>query len=145
MTYDSLPAVNATLNASCAVLLVLGLAAVKLGRLGLHKALMVTALGVSVAFLACYFVHHAHLGGSKHFEGTGAARTLYFAILLTHTPLAAAVPFLAGRTAYLGYRNQLAKHTRLAWITLPIWLYVSVTGVAIYEMLYVLYPGAPHP
>jgi uncharacterized membrane protein YozB (DUF420 family) len=145
LDYSLLPHVNAALNATCALLLVAGYAAIRGARaVELHKACMIAALAVSVAFLASYLVYHAH-AGSRRFEGPASVRPVYLAILLTHTVLAAAVPFLAARTAWLGFKDDRPRHVRLARITLPIWLYVSVTGVVVYGMLYHLYPGPPHP
>jgi uncharacterized membrane protein YozB (DUF420 family) len=96
---------------------------------------MLAAFGMSVAFLVSYLVYHAQVG-SVRFQGTGAIRALYLSILLTHTVLAALVPFLAGITLYRGLKGDFAKHKRIAQFTLPIWLYVSVTGVIVYWMLY---------
>lgn len=135
MDWSLLPAVNATLNSLATVLLVLGYVLIRSGRRDAHRAAMLSAFGCSALFLVSYLTYHYQVG-SVRFPGTGAVRTLYLSILLTHTVLAAAVPFLAGRTLYLAYRNRLAEHRRLARITLPIWLYVSVTGVVIYVMLY---------
>lgn len=146
MAFDfaTLPHVNAALNATCAVLLVSGYAAIKARRERLHVGLMLSALATSAAFLASYLVYHAQVG-SKKFEGPDPVRSVYLAILLTHTVLAAAVPVLAGIVVYRGVKDQRAQHVRLARITLPIWLYVSITGVVIYGMLYHLYPGASPP
>lgn len=96
---------------------------------------MLAAFSTSIAFLACYLWYHAHVG-SKHFPGLGWPRTLYLSILLTHTVLAAAVPFLAVVTLWRGLKGRHPQHERLARWTLPIWLYVSVTGVVVYWMLY---------
>ena len=136
ITFDDLPAINAVLNATSAVLLTTGFVAIRSGRRDLHRACMLGAFAVSLAFLACYLVHHVHIGGSKRFTGTGAMRTFYFSLLISHTVLAAAVPVLATVTLARGLRGNLEQHRRLARWTLPIWLYVSVTGVAIYWMLY---------
>ena len=104
-----------------------------------HRNLMLGAFCTSVLFLACYLVYHA-LIGSKPFPHGGPIRPIYYTILLTHVVLAAAVPFLAGATIYLGLRDRRAAHLRVARWTFPIWLYVSVTGVVIYAMLYHLPP-----
>jgi uncharacterized membrane protein YozB (DUF420 family) len=96
---------------------------------------MIAALVCSTFFLTSYLIYHWHVG-SKHFPGTGGARSLYFAILITHTILAAAVPFLAGITVWRAWRKRFDRHVRIARWTLPIWLYVSVTGVIVYWMLY---------
>jgi putative membrane protein len=135
MDWTLLPAVNATLNSLATVLLVAGYALIRQGRREAHRRAMLAALACSTLFLISYLAYHAQVG-SVRFQGTGAVRTIYFAILLTHTVLAAAVPFLALRTLFLAHRERLAEHRRLARWTLPIWLYVSVTGVVIYVMLY---------
>jgi putative membrane protein len=135
LTLQDLPALNASLNALSAVLLVLGYLLIRARRWQAHRNVMVAALVSSTLFLTSYLIYHAHVG-SKHFPGTGAARTLYFAILLTHTVLAATVPFLAGITVYNAFRRRFVKHRRIARWTLPIWLYVSATGVVVYWMLY---------
>jgi putative membrane protein len=123
-----LPAVNASLNALAACLLVAGYVLVRQRKLIAHRNVMIAAL-------TSYLIYHAQVGSVK-FQGQGTARTIYFAILLTHTVLAALVPFLAGITVWRAYRKQYARHTRIARWTLPIWLYVSVTGVVVYWMLY---------
>jgi uncharacterized membrane protein YozB (DUF420 family) len=135
MDWSLLPAVNASLNSLATLLLILGYVLIRLGRRDAHRAVMIAALGCSALFLISYLTYHAQVG-SVRFQGQGPIRSLYFTILLTHTVLAAIVPFMALRTAYLALRNRLAEHRRLARITLPIWLYVSVTGVVIYVMLY---------
>lgn len=137
---------NATLNAVAAVLLVVGLAMIKRGRVTAHKRTMLTAFAVSVVFLGCYLWYHYQVGSVK-FTHPGVVRYLYLVILLTHIVLAAAVPVLAIWTIYLGLRAQTlpdyrARHRRLARWTYPIWLYVSVTGVVVYVMLYHLWPPA---
>lgn len=137
----SLPTVNAGLNALAALLLVLGWVLIKQRRETAHKWVMISALGVSIAFLACYVVYHLEVGSVK-FQGPPGVRTLYLGLLLTHVVLAATVPALAVATIYLALRERRAAHRRLARWTLPIWLYVSVTGVVIYAMLYHLYPSA---
>ncbi len=135
MDWSLLPAVNASLNSLATVLLVLGYILIRQGRRDAHRAIMLAALACSTLFLISYLTYHAQVG-SVRFQGTGAVRTVYFTILFTHTVLAAAVPFLAARTLYLAFRDRLIEHRRLAKVTLPIWLYVSVTGVVIYVMLY---------
>lgn len=138
--YASLPGVNALLNGTSACLLVLGYAFIRRGNVAAHKACMVAAVLCSTLFLASYLVYHAH-AGSTRFQGTGTVRTVYFAVLLSHTVLAAAVPFLAAVTLVRALRRRFDAHARIARVTLPIWLYVSVTGVMIYLMLYRLYPA----
>ncbi len=134
-TIQQLPAVNASLNALSTLLLITGYLLIRARRFQAHRNVMVAALVSSTLFLVCYLVYHAHIG-SKHFPGTGTARTVYLTILLTHTVLAATVPFLAGVTVYRAFRQRYADHRRIARWTLPIWLYVSVTGVVVYWMLY---------
>jgi uncharacterized membrane protein YozB (DUF420 family) len=133
-----LPALNATLNAIAAVLLVVGYVLIRRGRWRQHRAVMLTAFCTSVLFLVSYLTYHAH-AGSKHFPGQGSVRVVYFAILLTHTFLAATVPFLALITLSRGLSARYDRHRAIARWTLPIWLYVSVTGVIVYLMLYRLY------
>lgn len=134
-----LPAVNAALNSVAAVLLVVGYALIRQGREAAHRRVMLSAFGVSVLFLMCYLVYHFHVG-SVRFQGPPAVRRFYLGMLLSHVVLAAIVPVLALVTIYLGLKQRRAAHRRLARWTLPIWLYVSITGVAIYVMLYHLYP-----
>jgi putative membrane protein len=135
LTLQDLPALNATLNAISTILLVTGYILIRTRRPIAHRNVMIAALVSSTLFLTSYLVYHAQVG-SKHFPGTGTARTLYFVILTTHTILAAAVPFLAGITVWRAWRRSFARHVRIARWTLPIWLYVSVTGVVVYWMLY---------
>lgn len=135
MNVRDLPALNAILNATAAALLVCGWLLIRAKKVQLHRRVMVTAFGVSVAFLISYLVYHAQVG-SVRFQGTGPIRTVYLSILLTHTLLAAAVPFLAGLTLWRGWTASYERHRRIARWALPIWLYVSVTGVVVYWMLY---------
>ncbi len=130
-----LPRLNACLNAISTALLLIGWAAVRRRRLVLHKTCMLSAFAVSIAFLASYLLHHARVGHVV-FQGEGAVRILYFLVLGTHTPLAAAVPVLAGITLWRALKGDLERHKRIARWTLPIWLYVSVTGVVVYVLLY---------
>lgn len=134
-----LPTVNATLNATATVLLVIGWVLIKRRRESAHKRVMLTAFGVSVAFLICYLIYHAQVGSVK-FTGPSPIRQMYLTMLVTHVVLATTVPFLAGATIYLGLKDRRSAHKRLAKWTFPIWLYVSVTGVLIYVMLYFVYP-----
>ncbi len=138
---DAHAALNAALNLTSGVLLVAGWRAVRARKIGLHKRLMLSALGVSVVFLVSYLTRFALKGETTRFPDVGTWRSVYLCVLLTHTVLAAIVPFLALRTAWLGWKDRLASHRRLARWTLPIWLYVSVTGVVIYAMLYHLAPA----
>lgn len=133
---------NATLNALAAVLLVVGVVLIRRGSETAHKWTMITCFAVSVIFLACYLGYHQMLHEvtgthGKQFEHPVAAvRYFYYAILISHVILAAAVPFLAVATIYLGIRDRRQQHRRLAKWTFPIWLYVSITGVAVYLLLY---------
>ena len=133
-----LPAVNAALNGTAAVLLVLGLAAIKAGRRERHRKLMLAAFAVSAAFLACYLYYHVVVarGHPTSFNATGWARRAYLALLLTHTVLAAVNLPMVLRTLWLAYKERWDAHRRLARWTFPIWLYVSVTGVVVYVVLY---------
>ena len=130
-----LPSVNAVLNATAAVLLVWGYTLIRRRRIRQHRLVMQTAFVVSCLFLVCYLVYHYQVG-SVRFPKTGAIKTLYLSILATHTLLAAAVPVLAIITLRRGLSARYDKHRRIARWTLPIWLYVSVTGVVVYLMLY---------
>ncbi len=130
-----LPALNATLNSTAAALLILGYALIRQGRREAHKRVMLAAFAVSSAFLVCYLVYHFQVG-SVRYQRTGVLRTVYLSILLTHTVLASAVPPLAIITLSRGLGGRIEKHRNIARWTLPIWLYVSVTGVVVYWMLY---------
>jgi putative membrane protein len=134
-TAELLPPVNAALNATSATLLVLGFRAIRAGHRERHRALMLAALGTSILFLAGYLTRIA-LTGTHAFPGSGAFRTFYLAVLASHTVLAAAAGPLILRTLFLAFRERFPAHRRVARATLPIWLYVSVTGVAVYLMLY---------
>lgn len=138
MTIGDLPALNATLNGLSAVFILTGYVLIRRGQRELHKRCMLTALVTSSLFLVSYVVYHAN-AGSRPFPGTGIARPIYFAILITHVILAAAILPLALTTTARGLRAQYARHVAIARWTLPIWLYVSVTGVVIYLMLYQMY------
>jgi uncharacterized membrane protein YozB (DUF420 family) len=139
---DDLPTVNATLNGTSAVLLVLGYAAIRRRAVAFHKTCMLSALTVSLVFLASYLYYHFAVkhGEPTRFPGTGWIRPTYFSILISHTLLAIIVAPLALITVYLGLRDRLPRHSRLARWTLPLWLYVCITGVVVYWMLYRLYP-----
>lgn len=130
-----LPAVNATLNGIAAVLLAIGWVLIRRGRMRAHRAVMLAAFGCSILFLVSYLIYHAQVG-SVAFQGQGPIRTVYFTVLLTHTVLATAVPFLAVITLTRAFRRHFPRHRAIARWTLPIWLYVSVTGVVVYWMLY---------
>ncbi len=135
-----LPHVNAALNALSAALLGAGFAAIRRRNIPLHRRLMLSAVTASATFLVSYLYYHAHAGVTR-FAGTGAARPAYFAILSTHTVLAALIVPLVGVTLYRALRRRYPLHRRIARWTLPVWLYVSVTGVVVYAMLYHLYPS----
>jgi putative membrane protein len=141
-----LPHVNASLNALAAVLLVVGYVLIKQKREAAHKWTMIACFGVSCVFLACYVTYHVvlhRLTGQGHTEFVApfAIRILYLTILFTHIVLAITVPFLAIITIYSGLKDWRPFHRKIAWWTFPIWLYVSVTGVVVYVMLYHLYPA----
>ena len=139
-----LPAVNATLNAAAAVLLILGLVAIKAGRRERHERLMKSAFVVSALFLACYLYYHFAVarGQPTRFNRTGLPRTAYLGLLLSHTVLAVVNLPMVLRTLWLAHRERWDAHRRLARWTFPIWLYVSVTGVLVYLVLYHLNPPA---
>jgi uncharacterized membrane protein YozB (DUF420 family) len=130
-----LPTVNAVLNALSASLLTTGFVLIRRRKVAAHRACMLAAFAVSVLFLACYLVYHYH-AGSRPFTGQGRIRPVYFALLVSHIVLAATIVPLALTTIYRGLSAQLDRHKRLARRTLPIWLYVSVTGVIVYLLLY---------
>jgi putative membrane protein len=133
--YEKLPALNAALNATCAILLLAGYAFIRRRKISAHRRTMKTAFAVSVVFLASYLTYHQHAGVHRY-PGTGTLRTVYLVILATHTVLAVVVVPLVLRTLYLASRARLPEHRRIARWTLPIWFYVSVTGVVVYGMLY---------
>ena len=130
-----LPTVNAALNATAAVLLVWGYTLIRRKRIQAHRKVMTAAFVTSCVFLACYLIYHYQVG-SVPFKKTGAIRSVYLSILATHTILAAAVPVLAIITLRRGLAARYDQHRRIAHWTLPIWLYVSITGVVVYVMLY---------
>src|ERR1051325_6589462 len=138
MSISDLPALNATLNGTSAILLMIAHNRIKQGKIPQHRALMISAFTVSCLFLISYLYYHAN-AGVVYFGGTGWVRPVYFILLTTHTILAAAVPVIATITLVLGLRGRYSKHRRIAKWTYPIWLYVSVTGVIIYFLLFQLY------
>jgi putative membrane protein len=138
MSVSDLPALNATLNGVAALFLLAGYVFIKRRQIPVHRTCMLSACAASALFLVSYVVYHAN-AGSKPFPGTGAARAVYFFILITHVVLAAAILPMAIVTLSRALRERFDLHVRLARWTLPIWLYVSVTGVVIYGMLYRLY------
>lgn len=138
MEIADLPALNAVLNGTAAALLVAGYLLIRRGRIAQHKRCMLAALATSAVFLVSYVIYHANTG-SRPFPGQGLIRVVYFGILITHVVLAATILPLALTTAARGLLAQYDRHVRIARWTLPIWLYVSITGVVIYLMLYQLY------
>jgi len=130
-----LPTLNATLNATSTVFLLTGFAMIKRGRAEAHKRCMLAALATSALFLTSYLTYH-YYAGSTPFTGTGWIRPAYFFILITHIVLAAVLPPLALFTVWRAWRERFEAHARIARWTLPVWLYVSVTGVLVYVMLY---------
>ena len=135
MDYSIFPAINATLNATSAILLITGRTLIARGRVAGHRAVMITAFIVSTLFLISYLYYHAHVG-SIRFRGTGWSRPLYFTILTSHTILAVVIVPLILITLNRGLKQRYPQHRRIARWTFPLWLYVSVTGVVIYIMLY---------
>jgi len=135
LTLHTLPAINATLNGISAILLVIGYVLIRARRIDLHRRVMLAAFASSSLFLACYLVYHAQVG-SVRFTRQGFVRPLYYAILVTHVTLAAATLPLAIITLSRGLNTRFARHRAIARWTLPIWLYVSVTGVLVYVLLY---------
>jgi uncharacterized membrane protein YozB (DUF420 family) len=135
MDVKDLPALNAVLNASAATLLAAGYRMIRSGRREAHRRMMLGAVVVSALFLASYLTYHAQVG-SVRFQKTGWIRAVYFAVLISHTVLAAAVPPLVLVTLYRAAKGRFERHRAIARITLPVWLYVSVTGVVVYVMLY---------
>ena len=138
MSIADLPALNATLNAVAATLLVVGYVEIRRGRIRQHRRAMLAAFGVSALFLTSYVIYHAN-AGSRPFPGQGPIRAVYFTILITHVVLAAIIPPMAIVTLSRALRERFDRHVPIARWTLPIWLYVSVTGVIVYLMLYQLY------
>jgi uncharacterized membrane protein YozB (DUF420 family) len=135
ISVHDLPAVNASLNALSGVLLLCGYALIRQRRIDLHRKVMLTAFATSSLFLICYVVYHLQVG-SVPFPRQGPVRTLYFTILITHVTLAATVPVLAIITLTRGLKGRYPQHRRIARWTFPIWMYVSVTGVLVYVLLY---------
>lgn len=137
----ALPSINAALNGLASVLLIGGYLLIRSGRRSAHRNTMLTAFATSIAFLICYVTYHAALvyytgDGSKRYPAEAPGRGLYLTILATHVVLAVTVPVLASITIYRGLKGRWEQHRRIAKVTFPIWLYVSVTGVIIYWMLY---------
>jgi putative membrane protein len=135
-----LPHVNACLNGTSAILLLTGYSFIRSRNVAAHRACQLAALTVSLLFLASYLTYHYH-HGSTRFQGTGIVRPIYFTILLSHTILAIVIVPLVALTVYRAFRKDFSRHRRIARITLPLWLYVSITGVIVYLMLYQIYPA----
>ena len=138
MSVSDLPLVNASLNGLATVLLIVGYVCIRQRRIAAHRAAMIAAFATSVLFLISYLIYHAH-AGSRPFPGRGSIRAVYFVILVTHIVLAATIPPLAGVTLWRAYRRRFDRHMKIARWTLPLWLYVSITGIVVYLMLYQLY------
>jgi len=136
--YAIFPKINAVLNGTSAVLLLIGRGYIKRGRMAAHRAMMITALGSSALFLSSYLYYHWHVG-SVHFQGRGVWRPVYFSILISHTLLAVTIVPMVIITLSRALREQFDRHRAIARWTYPLWLYVSVTGVVIYFMLYKLF------
>lgn len=132
------PAIDAALNATSAVLLTLGYVFIRRRQIAAHRASMLSAFGTSSLFLICYLWYHAH-HGVTHFPGQGGVRTFYFTLLGSHSVLAAVIVPLILVTLYRALRKRFVRHRAIARWTLPLWIYVSVTGVMVYWMLYHLY------
>jgi uncharacterized membrane protein YozB (DUF420 family) len=137
MTVRDLPALNALLNSLATLLLLYGFYLIKNGKREAHKRVMLSAFAVSVVFLISYLIYHYNVGSVKY-TGTGILRPIYYTILISHVILAATVPVLALLTLWRAFQERFDKHRRFARVTFPIWLYVSITGVIVYLMLYVL-------
>lgn len=133
--YAIFPVINASLNGTSAVLLLTAHRMIERGRVAMHRALMLTAVSISSLFLVSYLYYHAHVG-SVHFQGQGWSRPVYFGILISHTVLAAAIVPMVIITLSRALRARFDRHRAIARWTYPLWLYVSVTGVVVYFMLY---------
>jgi uncharacterized membrane protein YozB (DUF420 family) len=142
MTFHDLPAVNATLNGTAAVLLTAGFVFIKRKRVAAHRVAMLAAVAVSVAFLASYLTYHLQTGARTPFGGTGAIRAVYFAMLVSHILLAVIIVPLILTTLVFALRGRFDRHRAWARWTYPIWYYVSVTGVLVYFFLYQWWPAA---
>lgn len=140
ISINDLPAVDAFLNALSAALLGLGYYFIRRKNIRAHKRCMISAFATSTLFLVCYLTYHYHHGATR-FTGKGFVRGIYFALLGSHTVLAVVIVPLVLTTLYRAWRERFDLHKRIARWTLPLWLYVSVTGVAVYWMLYHLYPA----
>lgn len=141
LSLDQLPTLNALLNLCAAVYLVGGRIAIARRRIGQHRALMVAAVVCSALFLTSYLVYHFSTHVVTPFAGTGVWRPIYYGLLISHSVFAAAVPILVVVTLWQAVRKRFEQHRAFARWTFPIWLYVSVTGVLVYLMLYHFFPG----
>jgi putative membrane protein len=139
-----LPHINAALNGATIVFLAAGLACIRTGRRAEHRACMIGALAVSVVFLVVYLIYHFNAGLAK-FGGEGSIRTVYFTLLITHVVVAAAITPLVPITVFRALRGRFAAHRRIARWTWPLWMFVAVSGVAVYVMAVHLYPDAAGP
>jgi len=135
-----LPHLNACLNASSAIILVAGYSFIRAGRVAAHRTCQISALVVSSVFLASYLTYHFYHGTTR-FQGTGLSRPVYFTVLTSHTILAVVIVPLIAITFYRAARLDFVRHRKIARITLPLWFYVSITGVIVYLMLYQIYPS----
>ncbi len=142
LSYDSLAPLDAILNATAAILLAAGFIAIRRRRVHAHRAFMLSAFAVSIAFLISYCVYHYHVGDVR-FGGRGWIRPAYFTILISHISLAAVIVPLVLITLWRALRGRFVRHRAIARWTLPLWIYVSVTGVIVYLMLFQLYPHLP--
>jgi putative membrane protein len=140
MDISYLPHINACLNGTSAVLLFSGYLFIRSGNVAAHRTCQVSALVVSILFLTSYLTYHFNHGTTR-FQGTGLARPIYFTVLTSHTILAVVIVPLVALTFYRAFRGDFTRHRRIARITLPLWLYVSITGVIVYLMLYQIYPS----
>ncbi len=143
MEIQDLPLLNATLNGLATFFILVGLVSIKSGNTGLHKKCMFSAILVSAAFLASYLIYHFNVTAVTRFTHEGLPKKIYFFILLTHIPLAILVLPLLWLTVRPALAGDFVRHRRWAKVTVPVWLYVSVTGVLVYLMLYVWYPSHP--
>jgi uncharacterized membrane protein YozB (DUF420 family) len=134
-----LPHLNACLNGTSALLLLSGYTFIRSRNVSAHRTCQIAALVVSLLFLASYLTYHYNHGATR-FQGTGLARPIYFTVLTSHTILAIVIVPLVILTFYRAFRGDFSRHRRIARITLPLWLYVSITGVIVYLMLYQIYP-----
>ena len=141
MSVSDLPPVNASLNALSAIFLTLGFVFIKRGRKAAHRNCMIAALCASTVFLACYLIYHFTVVAVTKFQGAGWVRPVYFFVLISHVILAVVIVPLVFVTVTRAARGQFDRHARLARWTWPLWMYVSVTGVVVYVMLYQLYPA----